>query len=107
MDLDRQLKFPPEIAVISSRPDIVLWSAGTKQIIMLELTVPWEERIEEAYERKMAKYQLLVEACQANGWRTYMVPASRGRLRRIHRAVFMESFPATGNQGTDKEQNCG
>ncbi len=28
---------------------------------MLELTVPWEERIEEANERKRAKYQELVE----------------------------------------------
>ncbi|KAL0199179.1 hypothetical protein M9458_007719, partial [Cirrhinus mrigala] len=31
------------------------------QLIILELTVPWEERIEEANERKRAKYQELVE----------------------------------------------
>ena len=34
---------------------------------MLELTVPWEERIEEAYQRKMTKYQLPVEEWQTDG----------------------------------------
>ena len=28
-----------------------------QSFVMIELTVPWEERIEEAYERKLAKYQ--------------------------------------------------
>lgn len=77
-DVGTQLKFPPEIATTSSRPDIVLWSTGSKQVVMLELTVPWEERMEEAYERKMAKYQLLVEECQKNGWRAWCMPVEVG-----------------------------
>jgi len=40
------------------------------ELILLELTVPWEERVEEAQERKRAKYQELVEDCRKNGWRT-------------------------------------
>ncbi len=32
--------------------------------------MPWEERIEEAQERKREKYQELVEDCRKNGWRT-------------------------------------
>ncbi|XP_078312867.1 uncharacterized protein LOC144619291 [Crassostrea virginica] len=56
-----ELKFPSEIAVTNKRLDIVIWLAKTKQAVLLELTVPWEERIEEAYERKNLKYQELVK----------------------------------------------
>ncbi len=45
---------------------------------MLELTVPWEERIEEANERKRAKYQELVEECRERGWRTFYEPIEVG-----------------------------
>ncbi|KAI8479507.1 hypothetical protein Bbelb_373930 [Branchiostoma belcheri] len=53
VDLDKQLKFPDHIVATSLRPDVVLWSDSTKQVIMLELTVPWESRIVEAHERKI------------------------------------------------------
>lgn len=59
-DLKKQLKFPEEIAHTSLRPDIVLWSKGTKQVVLIELSVHWEERIEEAHERKLKKYQALI-----------------------------------------------
>ncbi len=42
------------------------------------LTVPWEERIEEANERKRAKYQELVEECRERGWRTFYEPIEVG-----------------------------
>ena len=42
---------------------MIITSEALKHLIMLELTVPWEERIEEANERKRAKYQELVEEC--------------------------------------------
>ena len=41
-------------------PDILLLSRARKTLVPLERTVPWEERIEEAHERKKAKYQLLL-----------------------------------------------
>ncbi len=65
VDLGRQLKFPEEIVVTSLRPDIVLWSQATMQVALIELTVPWEERIEEAHERKLGKYQS--SSLRANG----------------------------------------
>ncbi len=34
---------------------MIVTSEVLKQLIMLELTVPWEERIEEANERKRAR----------------------------------------------------
>ncbi len=45
---------------------------------MLELTVPWEERIEEANERTRATYQELVEECRERGWRTFIEPIEVG-----------------------------
>ncbi len=67
VDLERQLKIPTHITQSKLRPDIILVSEATKQLILLELTVPWEERMEEAQERKREKYQELVDDCQRNG----------------------------------------
>lgn len=41
---------------------------------MLELTVPWEERIKEADERKCAQYQEQVEEFRIRSWRTFYEP---------------------------------
>ena len=55
VDLGRRLVFP-DIVQTTLRPDIVLWSKAGKKLIVIELTVLWETRREEAYERKKAKY---------------------------------------------------
>ena len=39
VDLKQRMEFPSEIAVTNKRPDIVIWSAKTKQAVLLELTV--------------------------------------------------------------------
>nr|XP_055073061.1 uncharacterized protein LOC129453022 [Misgurnus anguillicaudatus] len=54
VDLGRRLVFPQ-----------------ARKIIMIELTVPWEDGCKEAYERKATKYQDLVEQCRAKGWQTW------------------------------------
>ncbi|KAK0136623.1 hypothetical protein N1851_027196 [Merluccius polli] len=63
VDIRKQLKFTHT----SLRPDIVLWSKGTKQVVLIELTVPWEERMEEAHECELKKYQALIFESQQNG----------------------------------------
>ena len=78
VDLKSQLKFPPEIAVTRKRPDMVLWSKMSKQVVIIELTVPWEEGIEEAYERKMLSYTELVQECRSKGWKTWCLPIEIG-----------------------------
>jgi len=78
VDLKGQLKFPQEILSTTQRPDVVMWSSSTKMVVLLELTVPWEERVEEAYERKMAKYQELVLDCQEKGWKCWCFPVEVG-----------------------------
>lgn len=55
-DQEKQLKFPQHIITTSLQPDMIITSEASKQLIMLELTVSWEEHIEEANERKCAKY---------------------------------------------------
>ena len=44
----------------------------------INCTVPWEERIEEAYEWKAAKYEKLVNNCKENGWKTWCFPFEIG-----------------------------
>ena len=63
VDLGSQLKFPQHVAKTTLRPDIILVSEATKNVVMLELTVPWEERMEVAFERKREKYDSLVSDC--------------------------------------------
>ncbi|KAK0134731.1 Retrovirus-related Pol polyprotein from type-2 retrotransposable element R2DM [Merluccius polli] len=78
VDLGSQLKFPQHIAKTTLRPDIVLVSEATKSIIMLELTVPWEERMEEAFERKREKYDSLESNCHSQGWKARCLPVEVG-----------------------------
>ena len=77
-DLRGRMQFPQEIAATNQRPDIVIWSPSSRPAILVELTVPWEERIEEAYERKRNKYQDLVADCQQRGWRVWCLPVEVG-----------------------------
>ncbi|KAL7879620.1 hypothetical protein SRHO_G00018740 [Serrasalmus rhombeus] len=78
VDLKLQLKFPSHIAVTTLRPDIVLVSESTKQAMLLELTVPREDRLEEAFERKLSKYTGLVSHSQQAGWRVKCLPVEVG-----------------------------
>ncbi|KAI8514691.1 hypothetical protein Bbelb_072820 [Branchiostoma belcheri] len=86
----RTLIFPEEVAATNLRPDMGLWSKQRKKVIMIELTVPWEERVEEAHERKAPKYQELqcckvgtrgLIICQST-WRMLGVVGVKGRRRR-------------------------
>ena len=47
VDLGRKLVFP-QVVQTPLRPDVVLWSEEARKIILIELTVPWEDGCEEA-----------------------------------------------------------
>lgn len=51
-DVGQQLVFPPEIVTTTLRPDLVFWSPSLRRIFIVELTVPWDDSVDEAYERK-------------------------------------------------------
>ena len=57
-DLDKKLQFS-DIVQMVLRPDIVIQSTATKRLVIVELTLPWEERSQSAYELKKAKYTYL------------------------------------------------
>lgn len=77
VDLKKRLVFPGPVQT-TLRPDIVLSSNKDKSIVMIELTVPWETRCEEANERKRAKYSDLQAECKAKGWKCWLFPVEIG-----------------------------
>ncbi|KAI8485265.1 hypothetical protein Bbelb_370120 [Branchiostoma belcheri] len=87
-DLDRQLHFPSTICETSLRPDLVLWSEDQKAALIIELTIPWEENVQAAFERKKLKYDDLVQQCKQKGWQTRLYPVEVG-VRGFVGASFM------------------
>ncbi|XP_035683116.1 uncharacterized protein LOC118420431 [Branchiostoma floridae] len=77
-DIGKQLELPKDIITTNLRPDIIMYSRRTKQLVLIELTVPWEDRVEEAQERKLQKYQELVTNCRERGWKTRNCPVEVG-----------------------------
>ena len=69
VDFDhKQFLFPPEICSTDSRPDIVIWSKHLRKVILIELTCPAEEGIENASSRKQLRYADLKVLIRQNGW---------------------------------------
>ena len=67
-----------EIVITNLRPDIVLSSQNAKTVVMIELTAPWEDHIEEANEMKRLKYDELRELCTSKGWAARCLPVEVG-----------------------------
>ena len=68
VDLESSLKIPRDICNTSLRPDLILVSRKTKQMGILELTVPNEDRIEVSGELKRAKYEPIAHEARLKGW---------------------------------------
>ena len=69
VDLKDRVRIPPSVCITDMRPDIIIVSAATRQMAIVELTVPTEERIEIAGESKRLKYEKIVHEGKQNGWR--------------------------------------
>ena len=78
VDLDKKLVFLPEIVTTSLRPDLVLWSTSQKAVFIVELTVPWEAAVGEAFERKKLKYADIAAEAEQRGWRAQVIPVEVG-----------------------------
>ena len=105
VDLKQKLVFP-NIIQTTLRPDIVIWSDKDKCLVMVELTVPWESRCEEAYERKKAKYSDLQEQCKQKGWRVWLFPVEIG-ARGFPAQSLWKMFSALGIKGADRKRAVG
>jgi hypothetical protein len=101
-DLGKKLVFP-DIVPTALRPDIVLWSNTSKRLVMVELTVPWESRCEDAFERKTAKYADLLAQCKAKGWHTWLFPVEIG-ARGFPGKSLWRLFSALGVTGNERKK---
>ncbi len=72
VEVGRKLQFP-DVVCTSLLADIVLCSPEDNNIILVELTVPWEAGCQEAHERKPSKYQPLVQDCRDKGWQAWLL----------------------------------
>ena len=61
VNLHQKLTYPSEITITNLHPDLVLWSSSSHCVLIVELTVPWEDAIDEAFERKKWQYAGLAE----------------------------------------------
>ena len=78
VDVGWQLAFRSEIATTTLRPDMVLWSPSLKKVFIIELTVPWEDSVDEAYEQKRLHYAELAAEAQHRGWNADVRPVEVG-----------------------------
>ncbi|VDI22183.1 Hypothetical predicted protein [Mytilus galloprovincialis] len=76
-DIGKKLVFQ-ECVQTTLRLDIVVWSQPSKMIVAIGLTVPWEERCEEAYQQKKEKYTELMTTCRERGWKAWLFPVEVG-----------------------------
>ena len=93
--IEQSLQFPIEAAVTSLRPDVVLFLVQARQSSLLELTVPLEDNVHLAHDRKTTKYSALVTACEGNGFKTHMFALEVGCLGYCPHS-FLHCFEALG-----------
>ena len=102
VDLNKRLIFPGPVQT-TLRPDLVLTSNKNKIVVMIELTVPWESRCEEAYERKKAKYSDLQAECISQGWKCWLFPVEIG-VRGFPAPSVCKMLNALGIRGAKQRQ---
>ena len=104
-DIGKQLSIPRHIVQTNLRPDIVLTSESTKCMVLIELTVPWEDRIDESNELKRAKYENILLEARLKGWTTYCYPVEVGCRGFVGRST-TRMFKDLGMQGRDIKKSC-
>lgn len=61
INLTQKLVFPQEEVSTTFRPGIVLKSSDKKSFVVVELTIPWEDRPDLSHELKRTKYHDLLD----------------------------------------------
>ena len=96
--LKTSLQFPVHIIQTEKRPDIVALSDSKKSVLLIELTVPWEENREEAHEQKKNRYETLRADCVEKGWISHVIPIKVGCCGFLGHSVisFLSKIGITG-----------
>ena len=77
-DLGGKYMFPLQIAITSLRPDVVIFSAASRKVVLIELTCPCEENMTERHVDKVGKYECLCETIVEAGWELYFFAVEVG-----------------------------
>ena len=101
-DLTEWGSYPDVIKKTKMRPDIVFHSASTRQIIMVELTVPYESRMEEAHIYKTEKYHDLTKELEKDGYCARILPVEIGARGFIGTSAYnlLTKLAITGSKRT-------
>ena len=62
----------------TEKPDLVIWYEEEKEVHLVELTVPHEDNISSAHERKDSRYEVFVGECEETGWKATHFPVEVG-----------------------------
>ncbi|GFO07700.1 reverse transcriptase [Plakobranchus ocellatus] len=101
-DLPEWERHPDVIRKTALRPDIVIHSASTQQIIMVELTVPYENKMEEAHAFKEGKYLDLTKELKKDGYKAKVMPVEIGARGFVTYSAFglLSKLSIGGNKRT-------
>ena len=77
-------------------------SRSARNILLLELTVPWEENSETAREMKTAKYQELCEEIRSNGWKVTYITAIEVGCRVFSSHTLWSAMKVLGIRGRER-----
>ena len=79
--------FPIEIATSAQRPDIVIYSLSLRKVILIELTVPLEDRVATAHTIKTTGYASRLSARESNGFGVFHFPVEVGSRGFVARSL--------------------
>ena len=84
------------------RPDIVLYSQSSKQMILIELTVPYESRMDEANIFKTEKYASLAKSLMESGFKTKVLAIEIGARGFVGASAYnlMKQLSVSGKKRT-------
>ena len=86
---------PPDIAMTAQKPDLVIINRKTKEVKLVELTVPWDSsaNMTAALKRKTERYEELAITIAGNGFKCLNLPleiGTRGVVNTRNRAVLTQ-----------------
>ena len=87
-DLEWMRNYPLVLIESGKRPDSVLVSSSTDDIILVELTVPWEDRLQYSNALEADKYADLSMDLEAKGYRTDLFPIDVGAKGVVGRSTY-------------------
>ena len=101
-DLPEWKKHPETIRTSGMRPDVVLHSQSSKQMILIELTVPYESRMEEAHIYKTEKYASLAKSLRESGFQAKVLAVEIGARGFVGTSAYdlMKQLSVSGKKRT-------